>query len=64
MSFKEDAEKWAKEQLNNSTEEMREELLEFMILGSLLYSVDKNGNKTRIKRLDRDTKFEIKPYEE
>ncbi len=63
MSFKDDAEKWAEEQLNNSIEQMSEELLEFMILGSLLYKVDKNGNKTRIKRLDRDTEFEIRPIE-
>lgn len=50
QEVKDRAEKWAEEVLNNVTIDS-DEFLELAILGTLLYKVDENGNKTRIKRM-------------
>lgn len=61
--FKKQAEEWAEKVLEDEgfKKELSEQQVELMTLGSLLFSVSDNGEKTWIKRLDSDTKFEIKP---
>lgn len=56
--MKSKAEKWAEEELE---QEIKDSFLEFALLGSLLYKVDEQGNKFRIKRIDSETEFEVKP---
>lgn len=50
--FKKEAEGW---------QESYEQFIELMTLGSLLYKEDENGNRTWVKRLDKDVEFEVPP---
>jgi len=52
---------WAEEELKKIEQEAKDSFLEFALLGSLLYETDEHGNKTRIKRINTETEFEVKP---
>lgn len=63
--FKNFARKWAEKTLEKHKDDTKisDMFLEQRILGSLLFSVDENGDKTWIPRLEKDTRYEIRPIE-
>lgn len=52
--FKKEAEEWAEKVLSESpiNQKLDEQLLEFMVLGSLLYKENEKGEMIWVKRLD------------